>query len=341
MKKAFITGITGQDGSYLAEHLISLGYEVHGLIRRSSVFNTNRIDHIYEDVHNRNSKLVLHHGDILDSSSLRRAIFNVEPDEIYNLAAQSHVRLSFDMPSFSVETVFNGTLNVLESIREYQSHVKRPVKMYQAGSSEMFGAASAPQSESTPFYPRSPYAVAKVAAHAICINYRESYNIFVSNGILFNHESPRRGETFVTRKVTRAAARIKMGLQDKLYLGNLDAYRDWGYAGDYVKAMHLMLQKDTPGDYVIGTGRSYSVKEMVEYVFNKLNLSIRDYVMFDERYVRPAEVDHLRADISKAKSELGWQPETGFEKLLDMMIDHDLGLAKNESLLKENGYAGR
>lgn len=339
MKKAFITGITGQDGSYLAEYLISLGYEVHGLIRRSSVFNTTRIDHLYEDVHTHNGKLILHHGDMLDAGSIQRIIFNIEPDEVYHLAAQSHVRVSFDMPSFSVDTVFGGTLNILETVRQYASQVRRPIKLYQAGSSEMFGAAGAPQSETTPFYPRSPYAVAKVAAHHLCVNYRESYGLFIANGILFNHESPRRGETFVTRKVTRAATRIKMGLQDSLYLGNLEAYRDWGFAGDYVKAMHAMLQTPDPDDFVIGTGKSYSVREMVEYTFNKLDLDMDRYVKFDERYVRPAEVDHLRADISKANDKLGWFPETGFNELLDMMIQGDMDLAKKESLLKENGYA--
>ena len=338
MKRAIVTGVTGQDGSYLAEYLIGLGYEVHGLMRRSSVFNTTRIDHIYEDVHNRNPRLVLHYGDMLDSGSLRRLFHDVEPDEVYNLAAQSHVRVSFDMPAFSVETIFNGTLNLLETAREYQIQHKKAVRVYQAGSSEMFGAAPPPQSEDTKFHPRSPYAVAKVAAHMLCVNYRESYSMFVANGILFNHESPRRGETFVTRKVTRAAARIALGLQDKLYLGNLESFRDWGFAGDYVKAMHLMLQHSEPDDFVIGTGESYSVRDLVNYVFNKLNVSAQEHISYDDRYLRPSEVDHLKADISKAKSVLKWQPETKFHQLLDMMIESDLRFAEQESLLRKNGY---
>lgn len=338
MKRAIVTGVTGQDGSYLAEYLIGLGYEVHGLVRRSSVFNTTRIDHIYEDVHNRNPRLVLHYGDMLDSGSLRRLFHDVEPDEVYNLAAQSHVRVSFDMPAFSVETIFNGTLNLLETAREYQIQHKKAVRVYQAGSSEMFGAAPPPQSEDTKFHPRSPYAVAKVAAHMLCVNYRESYSMFVANGILFNHESPRRGETFVTRKVTRAAARIALGLQDKLYLGNLESFRDWGFAGDYVKAMHLMLQHSEPDDFVIGTGESYSVRDLVNYVFNKLNVSAQEHISYDDRYLRPSEVDHLKADISKAKSVLKWQPETKFHQLLDMMIESDLRFAEQESLLRKNGY---
>lgn len=338
MKRAIVTGVTGQDGSYLAEHLIGLGYEVHGLMRRSSVFNTTRIDHIYEDIHNRNPRLVLHYGDMLDSGSLRRLFHDVEPDEVYNLAAQSHVRVSFDIPAFSVETIFNGTLNLLETAREYQIQHKKAVRIYQAGSSEMFGAAPPPQSEDTKFHPRSPYAVAKVAAHMLCVNYRESYNMFVANGILFNHESPRRGETFVTRKVTRAAARIALGLQDKLYLGNLESFRDWGFAGDYVKAMHLMLQHSEPDDFVIGTGESYSVRDLVDYVFNKLNVSAQEHISYDDRYLRPSEVDHLKADISKAKSVLKWQPETKFHQLLDMMIESDLRLSEQELLLRKNGY---
>lgn len=338
MKRAIVTGVTGQDGSYLAEYLIGLGYEVHGLVRRSSVFNTTRIDHIYEDVHNRNPRLILHYGDMLDSGSLRRLFHDVEPDEVYNLAAQSHVRVSFDMPAFSVETIFNGTLSLLETAREYQIQHKKAVRVYQAGSSEMFGAAPPPQSEDTKFHPRSPYAVAKVAAHMLCVNYRESYNMFVANGILFNHESPRRGETFVTRKVTRAAARIALGLQDKLYLGNLESFRDWGFAGDYVKAMHLMLQHSEPDDFVIGTGESYSVRDLVDYVFNKLNVSAQEHISYDDRYLRPSEVDHLKADISKAKSVLKWQPETKFHQLLDMMIESDLRFAEQESLLRKNGY---
>jgi len=338
MKRAFITGITGQDGSYLAEHLIRLGYEVHGLVRRSSVFNTQRIDHIYEDLHTSSRKLTLHYGDVCDSGSLRRIINAVEPDEVYNLAAQSHVRISFDMPAYSSDAVYFGYVNLLETIREYQLNTKKFIKVYQAGSSEMFGKTDPPQSEASTFHPRSPYAVAKVAAHHIGINYRESYDMFVCNGILFNHESPRRGETFVTRKVTRAATRIAVGLQEKLYLGNLDAYRDWGFAGDYVEAMHLMLQGKNPDDFVIGTGESYSVRDLVDYCFHKLDLDLNKHIAFDDRYTRPAEVDHLKADISKARSVLGWEPKVKFHKLIDMMIEHDLSLAKQERLLKENGY---
>ena len=335
MPTALITGITGQDGSYLAELLLSKGYEVHGIIRRSSDFNTRRIDHLLTDIHDEDVRLRLHYGDLLDGSSLKRLIAKVEPDEVYNLGAQSHVRVSFDMPVFTVDTVAMGTMRLLEAIHELNPE---GIRYYQAGSSEMFGSASAPQSEATPFEPRSPYACAKVFAHYQTINYREAYGMFAANGILFNHESPRRGETFVTRKVTRAATRIKLGLQDKLYLGNLDARRDWGFAGDFVRAMWLILQQETPGDFVIATGEDHSVRDWVEGVFRRLDLDMEQHIEFDPRYLRPSEVDQLRGDASRARETLGWSPELDFDGLMDLMIEEDLKIAHREKLLADAGH---
>jgi GDPmannose 4,6-dehydratase len=346
-KRALITGITGQDGSYLAEFLLSKGYEVHGIIRRSSTFNTQRIDHIYVDPHEPNARLFLHYGDLSDPGVITEIIYKVQPDEVYNLAAQSHVKVSFDMPEYTGNITGLGTLRILEAIR--RSGVK--AKFYQASSSEMFGSAPAPQNEKTPFYPRSPYAAAKVYAFWITVNYREAYNIFACNGILFNHESPRRGETFVTRKITRALARILAGKQKKLYLGNLYSKRDWGYAPEYVEAMWLMLQQDKPDDYVIGTGESHTVKEFLvkafEYARIELefkgegveeraivksfdptwseNLHVGDVIVeIDPRYFRPTEVEHLQADIAKARRVLGWEPRTTFEELVKIMVDYDM-----------------
>lgn len=337
MKKALITGITGQDGSYLAELLLSKGYEVHGIIRRASTFNTRRIDHIYHDPHLNGirSRLFLHYGDIAVIESLMDVIYNVKPDEIYNLAAQSHVRVSFDMPEYTGDVTGLGTLRLLEAIR--RTGVK--ARFYQASSSEMFGAAPPPQSELTPFQPQSPYAAAKVYAYYVVRNYRDAYGLFACNGILFNHESPRRGETFVTRKITRAAARIKLGLQDRLYLGNLDAKRDWGFAGDYVEAMWLILQQDRPDDFVIATGETHSVREFAERVFQKLDLDYQQYVVIDPRYFRPTEVDVLLGDSSKAKTVLGWKPRVGFDQLIDMMIAADMEMSSKEKTLCEAGYS--
>ncbi|WP_035992798.1 GDP-mannose 4,6-dehydratase [Leptolyngbya sp. KIOST-1] len=324
-KRALVTGITGQDGSYLSELLLEKGYEVHGIIRRTSTFNTDRIDHIYEDPHQEEAKLFLHYGDLTDGTTLRRILEAVQPQEIYNLGAQSHVRVSFDSPEYTVDAVGMGTLRLLEAIRDYQSRTGNQVRFYQAGSSEMFGLVQAvPQSETTPFYPRSPYACAKVYGHWQTINYRESYGLFACNGILFNHESPRRGETFVTRKITRALARILAGTQKKLYMGNLDAKRDWGYAKDYVRAMWLMLQQDQPDDYVIATGETHSIKEFLDIAFGYVNLDWHDYVAFDERYLRPAEVDLLIGDPTKAKTKLGWEPSVTFEELVKLMVDADI-----------------
>jgi GDPmannose 4,6-dehydratase len=324
-KRALITGVTGQDGSYLSELLLEKGYEVHGIIRRTSTFNTDRIDHIYEDPHVEGAKLFLHYGDLSDGTMLGRIIEEVQPHEIYNLGAQSHVRVSFDSPEYTVDCVGLGALRLLEAVRDYQQRTGNQVRYYQAGSSEMYGLVQAvPQSETTPFYPRSPYACAKVYAHWQTVNYRESYNIFASNGILFNHESPRRGETFVTRKITRAVARIVAGRQRKLYMGNLDSKRDWGYAKDYVRAMWLMLQQEQPDDYVVATGETHSVKEFLELAFDRVNLNWQDYVEFDPRYLRPAEVDLLIGDPSKAKQHLGWEPEVTFEDLVNLMVDADL-----------------
>jgi GDPmannose 4,6-dehydratase len=334
MKKALITGITGQDGSYLAEFLLNKGYAVHGLIRRSSTFNTGRIDHLYRDFHDPAARIFLHYGDLSISAQLMDLLHSIEPDEIYHLGAQSHVRVSFDMPEYTGDITGLGTLRILEAI--HKTGIK--TKFYQASSSEMFGAAPPPQMESTIFQPRSPYAAAKVYAYYIVQNYRDAYNIFATNGILFNHESPRRGETFVTRKVTRAATQIKLGLKDKLYLGNLEAKRDWGFAGDFVEAMWLMLQQDKPDDYVIATGETHSVREFVEKVFSKLNLDYNKHVEVDPRYFRPTEVDVLLGDSTKARKMLGWKPKVSFEKLIDMMIAADLELAKKEKTLIEAGF---
>lgn len=324
-KRALITGITGQDGSYLSELLLEQGYEVHGIIRRTSTFNTDRIDHMYEDPHNEGARLFLHYGDLTDGTTLRRILEEIKPTEIYNLGAQSHVRVSFDSPEYTVDSVGMGTLRLLEAIRDYQQRTGIEVRFYQAGSSEMFGLVQeVPQKETTPFYPRSPYACAKVYAHWQTINYRESYNLFACNGILFNHESPRRGETFVTRKITRAIARIAAGKQKKLYMGNLDAKRDWGYAKDYVKAMWLMLQQESPDDYVIATGETHSVKEFLELAFNYVDLNWQDYVEFDDRYLRPAEVELLIGDPTKAQQKLGWQPSITFKQLVALMVEADL-----------------
>ncbi len=323
-KRSLITGITGQDGSYLSELLLEKGYEVHGIIRRSSSFNTDRIDHIYVDPHEDKARFFLHYGDLTDGTTLRRILEETQPHEVYNLGAQSHVRVSFDSPEYTVDTVAMGTLRLLEAIRDYQQRTGNQVKFYQAGSSEMFGKVmEVPQKETTPFYPRSPYSCAKVYAHWQTINYRESYNLFACNGILFNHESPRRGETFVTRKITRAVARIKAGKQKKLYLGNLDAKRDWGYAKDYVRAMWLMLQQSQPDDYVVATHETHSIREFLEIAFTYVGLNWQDYVEFDERYLRPAEVDLLIGDPTKAKEKLGWEPSVTFEELVKLMVDAD------------------
>ncbi|MGK7892492.1 MAG: GDP-mannose 4,6-dehydratase [Xenococcus sp. (in: cyanobacteria)] len=324
-KRALITGITGQDGSYLSEFLLEKGYEVHGIIRRTSTFNTDRLEHIYEDPHSPNARLFLHYGDLTDGTTLRRILEEVQPQEIYNLGAQSHVRVSFDSPEYTVDTVGMGTLRLLEAIRDYQQRTASKVKFYQAGSSEMFGKVQeVPQKETTPFYPRSPYACAKVYAHWQTVNYRESYDLFACNGILFNHESPRRGETFVTRKITRAVARIIAGEQKKLYLGNLDARRDWGYAKDYVRAMWLILQQDSPDDYVVATGETHSIREFLDIAFSYVNLNWQDYVAFDPRYLRPAEVYLLIGDPVKTRTKLGWQPTVDFPGLVKLMVDSDL-----------------
>lgn len=338
MKKALITGITGQDGSYLTEFLIQKGYVVHGIIRRASLFNTSRLDHLYKDAHDPEARLFLHYGDLTDGTGLRRIIEQVQPDEVYNLGAQSHVKVSFAQPEYTADTVATGTLRLLEAVRDYEHTSGRRVKFYQAGSSEMFGAAPPPQNEKTPFYPRSPYAVAKVAAYWYCVNYREAYGMFICNGILFNHESPRRGETFVTRKITRALGRIKMGLQKYLYLGNLAAKRDWGFAGDYVEAMWLMLQQEQPDDFVIATGEAYSVQEFLETAFGLVGLDWREYVKIDPRYFRPTEVDYLLGDATKAAKLLHWQPRCSFPELVRMMVEHDLELARQELTLKEAGH---
>ncbi len=327
MKKALITGITGQDGSYLAEFLLSKGYEVHGIIRRASTFNTGRIDHLYTDPHVHGVSFFLHYGDIGDSTNLIKLLYRLKPDEIYHLAAQSHVRVSFDIPEYTGDISGLGTIRILEALRE--TGIK--TKFYQASSSEMYGMArEIPQKETTPFYPRSPYGCSKVYAFWSTVNYRESYDIFASNGILFNHESPRRGETFVTRKITRAVARIKAGLQDELYLGNLDAKRDWGYAKEYVEAMWLMLQQDKPDDYVIATGESHSVREFLVEAFSYAELEYEKHVKIDPRYFRPAEVDILIGDPSKAKRKLGWQPRVTFKELVRLMVDADIELVNKE-----------
>jgi GDPmannose 4,6-dehydratase len=331
MKKALITGITGQDGSYLAELLLEKGYQVYGVIRRSSSFNTDRIDHIYQDPHEPDVRLRLVYGDLNDASSLNTILRDIQPDEIYNLGAQSHVRISFDIPEYTGEVTALGTVRLLEAIRE----AGLKPKFYQASSSELYGkVAETPQNEKTPFHPRSPYGCAKAYAYYITVNYRESYNLFACNGLLFNHESPRRGETFVTRKITRAATRIKLGLQDKLYLGNLDARRDWGYAKEFIEAMWLMLQQDEPDDYVIATGETHSVREFVEEAFGLLDLDWRKHVLIDKKYLRPAEVDLLLGDISKARKKLGWEPKVTFKELVRLMVDADMKLAQRERFME-------
>ena len=325
-KRALITGITGQDGSYLTELLLGKDYDVYGIIRRASTFNTERIDHLYQDPHIQGTRLHLVYGDLNDASSLNKILRDVQPDEIYNLGAQSHVRVSFDIPEYTAEVGALGTLRLLEAIRETGLQKTR---FYQASSSELYGKVQeVPQRESTPFYPRSPYAAAKLYSYWITVNYRESYNLFACNGILFNHESPRRGETFVTRKITRAAAAIKLGRQSKLYLGNLDAKRDWGFAGDYVEAMWMMLQQEQPEDFVIATGETHSVREFLDEAFGYLDLDWRDYVEIDPRYFRPAEVDLLIGDSRKAREKLGWSPRVSFPELVRMMVDADLEAAR-------------
>ena len=332
-RRALITGITGQDGSYLAELLLSKGYEVHGLRRRSSTFGTERIEHL---IFGDDPPLQLHYGDLSDGNGLMRLLREIEPHEVYNLAAQSHVRVSFDQPTYTADVTAVGTLRLLEAIRDVQDDTGRQIRFYQASSSEMFGkVVETPQKETTPFYPRSPYGVAKVYSHWITINYRESYDLHASCGILFNHESPRRGETFVTRKITRAATRIKLGLQEKLYLGNLDAKRDWGFAGDYVEAMWLMLQQETPDDYVVATNELYSVRDFCEKTFGQLGLNYEDHVEIDPRYYRPAEVDLLLGDSTKAYEQLGWKPQTSFDQLVEMMVKKDLGVAQQELVVQE------
>jgi GDPmannose 4,6-dehydratase len=324
MKKALIFGITGQDGSYLAELLLEKGYEVHGVIRRASTFNTGRIEHIYQDPHATDRRLHLHFGDLADANTVRRLIYKIQPDEIYNLGAQSHVRVSFDIPEYTGNVTGLGTLRLLEAIKDYEEHMGKKVKFYPASSSEMFGAAPPPQNEATPFHPRSPYGIAKVYAYWTTRNYRDAYGIFAVNGILFNHESERRGETFVTKKVTKAVARIKAGLQDKLYLGNLEARRDWGYAPEYVEAMWRMLQQPGPDDYVIGTGESHSVREFVDAAFRHAGITDWErYVGIDPRYYRPTEVEHLVADPRKAKEKLGWEAKTKFADIVRIMMDAD------------------
>ena len=339
MRRAFITGITGQDGSYLARFLLDKGYEVHGMVRRSSTFNTVRIDDIYEDPHDPASRIFLHHGDLTDGAALRRLLERTLPDEVYNLGAQSHVMVSFEQPQYTADVVATGTLRLLEALRDHITATGREVRFYQAGSSEMFGSAPPPQNEQTPFHPRSPYAASKVAGYWYSLNYREAYDLFIANGILFNHESPMRGETFVTRKITRALTRIKLGLERKLYLGNLEARRDWGYAEDYVEAMWLILQQPEPDDYVIATGEAFSVRDFLDEAARCLEIEWRDVVEIDRRYMRPAEVDVLIGDASKARARLGWRPKIRFPKLVRMMVEHDLGAARQELLLKDAGHA--
>ncbi len=332
MKKALITGITGQDGSYLAELLLEKGYEVHGIIRRASTFNTQRIDRLYQDPHVKDVRLFLHYGDMTDASGLVRLVHDIRPDEVYNLAAQSHVRVSFDSPEFTGDVDALGTMRLLEAIRETGRETS--VRFYQASTSELYGKVQeVPQRETTPFYPRSPYAVAKLYAFWAVKNYREAYGVFASNGILFNHESPRRGETFVTRKITRAVGRIKYGLQNDLYMGNINALRDWGYAGDYVEGMWRILQHDTPDDFVLATGEMHTVKEFLETAFDHVGLDWAKYTHHDSRYDRPSEVDQLLGDPTKARTVLGWEPKVKFKDLVKMMVDADLELARKEAAL--------
>jgi GDPmannose 4,6-dehydratase len=339
-KRALITGITGQDGSYLAEFLLTKGYEVHGLIRRTSSSTTSRIDHLRHDPHDANQRLILHYADLTDANGLCHLIQTIQPSEVYNLAAQSHVKVSFAQPLYTANVTGLGATRILEAIRSSQELTGHEVRFYQASSSEMFGkAVETPQKETTPFHPRSPYGVAKVYAHWITVNYRESYDMHACCGILFNHESPRRGETFVTRKITRAVGRIKLGLQDKLFLGNLDARRDWGFAGDYVEAMWLMVQQDRPNDYVIATGVARTVREFCDRAFSRVDLDYRDFVEIDPLYFRPAEVDLCLGDVSKAQKQLGWTPRVTFEGLVDMMVDADLELARQEKASRESSQA--
>jgi GDPmannose 4,6-dehydratase len=335
-RRAFVTGITGQDGSYLAELLLAKGYEVHGLVRRASTFGTERIDHLYLDPHLDEARMFLHYGDLADANSLTRLLHDIRPHEVYNLGAQSHVAVSFENPIYTVDVDATGTLRLLEACRQLDP----APRFYQASSSEMYGQVrEVPQSEATPFHPRSPYGCAKVYGFWQTVNHRESYGLHASNGILFNHESPRRGETFVTRKITRAATRIKLGLQERLYLGNLDAQRDWGFAGDYVEAMWLMLQQDEPGDYVVATGEMRSVREFAEAAFALLDLDWERHTGTDERYLRPAEVEQLLGDASRAREVLGWTPRTSFEELVAMMVEADLKLAERERTLVDAGLA--
>lgn len=325
VKKALLTGITGQDGSYLAELLLKKGYQVHGIIRRASTFNTSRIEQVYQDPHETHARLNLHYGDLSDAESIRKLIYKIQPDEIYNLGAQSHVRVSFDIPEYTANIDALGVLRVLEAVRDFADHAGKKIKMYQASSSEMFGATPPPQNENSTFYPRSPYGCAKVFAFHTARNYREAYGLFVCNGILFNHESPRRGETFVTRKVTKGVAKIKAGLEKKIYLGNLQARRDWGYAPEYVEAMWLMLQQPKPDDYVIGTGESHSVEDLVKTAFHNIGIeNWQDYIGIDPHYYRPTEVENLIADTAKAKTKLGWQAKTAFDELVKIMVEADL-----------------
>ena len=343
MKKALITGITGQDGSYLAEFLLEKGYEVHGIIRRASSFNTDRLEHIYQDPHERKRRLFLHFGDLSDANTIRKLIYQIQPDEIYNLAAQSHVKVSFEIPEYSANIDALGVLRLLEAIKDYQENTGKKVKFYQASSSEMFGATNPPQNEESKFYPRSPYGIAKVFGFDTTRNYREAYGIFAVNGILFNHESPRRGATFVTRKITRGIAQILAGLETKIYLGNLEARRDWGYAPEYVAAMWKMLQQAKPEDYVIGTGESHSVGELVETCFALVGIKDwKSYVGIDPKYYRPTEVENLIADISKAKKQLKWEPKVKFNDLVAIMLKNDLefyGLANQAAKIKISKHA--
>jgi len=338
MPKALITGVSGQDGSYLCELLLGKGYQVHGIVRRSSSFNTERLQSLYRDPHEQGVNLFLHYGDLSDSSGLRRIVESVQPDEVYNLGAQSHVRVSFDQPEYTADVTGVGCLRVLEAVRDHCKGSGRSIKFYQASSSEMFGSAPPPQGIETPFHPRSPYAVAKVYAYWQTVNYRESYGLYACNGVLFNHESPRRGETFVTRKITRAAGRIKLGLQEKLYLGNLDAMRDWGHARDYVEAMWLMLQQEQSRDFVVATGRMVSVREFAERAFALLGLDYREFVELDPRYLRPAEVNALQGDSGPAMERLGWRPKTSFEQLVEEMVESDFELARREKTLRDAGH---
>jgi GDPmannose 4,6-dehydratase len=339
MKRALITGITGQDGSYLTRLLLAKGYEVHGLIRRASTFNTQRIDDIYQDPHEQRPRLLLHYGDVTEGTSLPNLLTQCDPDEIYHLAAQSHVMVSFQQPEYTADVVALGTLRLLEALRNHVDRTGRQVRFYQAGSSEMYGSAPAPQNEQTPFHPRSPYAASKVAAHCFAVNYREAHGLFIANGILFNHESPQRGETFVTRKITRGLARIRMGMEEKLFLGNLDSRRDWGFAGDYVEAMWLMLQQPEPEDFVIATGESHSVRDFLDETARHLGLDWNGHVEIDPRYLRPAEVSDLRGDAAKARRKLGWQPRVGFSELVGRMANHDLELARQQKAWQQAGHS--